>query len=320
MLIKFFISIFILCITTVIFALENTELTFRKAKILAKESVYFDRAHHGDFYCGCTWDWRGASGGVVDLSSCGYEARKQVRRALRLEWEHVVTAWSMAHQLQCWEEGKRTKCRDSSDLFNDMESNLFNLVPSVGEVNGDRSNFRFAMIPGEATQYGACDAETDFKGRKFEPRPEVRGEIARINFYIHDHYNLQMSKSQQQLFMAWDKQYPVSLWEKTRHDRIAKLMGHENPYVTGDKVWTLRKGSASQVVLKSQSKLSQTQPAAPLARFEKRDLVLGNSRSKIYHLPIGCPSYGKSSKRNTVEFINEQAAINEGYKKAKNCR
>ena len=298
----------------------SAEMTFSKAKSVARSQIYYDRNDDGDFYCGCDWDWKGKSSGTFNLNSCRYIPRKQPSRARRLEWEHVVSAWQMAHLLQCWVEGGRAKCGESSDLFNDMESNLFNIVPSVGEVNGDRSNFRFAMIPGEASQYGACDAETDFKSRKFEPRPEVRGQIARINFYIHDHYNLRMSKAQQQLFMAWDKQYPVSSWEKTRHDRIAKLMGHENPYVTGKKVWSLKKHNHAVGLRQEKHGLSKSENIAPLARLEVRQVVLGNTRSKIYHLPEGCPSYGKSSKRNTVEFINEQSAIQAGFVKAKNCR
>jgi deoxyribonuclease-1 len=34
-----------------------------------------------------------------------------------------------------------------------------NLVPSIGEINGDRSNYKFSMIGSEERQYGACDFE-----------------------------------------------------------------------------------------------------------------------------------------------------------------
>jgi deoxyribonuclease-1 len=59
-----------------------------------------------------------------------------------------------------------------------MESDLYNLVPAIGEINGLRSNYSFAMIPGEKREFGTCDMEIE--NRKAEPRPEVRGNIASI--------------------------------------------------------------------------------------------------------------------------------------------
>ncbi|MDO6469820.1 endonuclease [Neptunomonas phycophila] len=50
-----------------------------------------------------------------------------------------------------------------------MVTDLHNLVPSVGELNGDRSNFRFGMIPNEPRAYGQCDFEVNFKNRRAEP-------------------------------------------------------------------------------------------------------------------------------------------------------
>ncbi len=35
-----------------------------------------------------------------------------------------------------------------------MEADLHNLVPAVGEINGDRSNYRFGMISGERYRCG----------------------------------------------------------------------------------------------------------------------------------------------------------------------
>ena len=54
---------------------------------------------------------------------------------------------------------------------------MFNLYPSIGEVNGLRSNYTMSIIEGEVRKFGKCDVE--IKSRKVEPREEVRGEIAR---------------------------------------------------------------------------------------------------------------------------------------------
>ena len=95
-----------------------------------------------------------------------------------------------------------------------------NLVPAIGEINGNRSNYSFAMLEGEPRIYGACDFEVDFKARKVEPTPEVRGDIARIYWYMRDTYGLKISDKQQRLFEVWSKLDPVSEWETERMGRI----------------------------------------------------------------------------------------------------
>ena len=102
-----------------------------------------------------------------------------------------------------------------------MEADLHNLTPAIGEINADRSNYRFGVLPNNSLQHGACDFKVDFKGRVAEPQNEIKGQIARIYFYMHDRYDLAMSRQQQQLLMAWDKQYPVIDWERERNRRIA---------------------------------------------------------------------------------------------------
>ena len=95
-----------------------------------------------------------------------------------------------------------------------------NLVPAVGEINGDRSNFRFGILEGEVRNYGQCDMEIDFKQRVAEPPPHRRGDIARIYFYMSKKYNLKISSAQHKLFTAWDKQDPISEWEQKRMSLI----------------------------------------------------------------------------------------------------
>ena len=47
--------------------------------------------------------------------------------------------------------------------------------------------------------------------------------------------------------------------------------------------------------------------------------VIGNIRSKLYHLP-NCPGYMSVSSANRVVFSSAQAAEKAGYKRASNCR
>lgn len=221
---------------------------FREAKALMKTHVYLDQTEsdEGTFYCGCDWRWKGRSGGRTELDTCQYTPRKQEKRAARTEWEHVVPAWVMGHQRQCWQEGGRSNCRKDDQIFKMMEADPHNLVVSIGEVNGDRSNFSFGMLEGEPRRYGACDVEIDFKQRVIEPRPEVRGQIARIYFYVFDRYNLRMSRKQERLLMAWNAQHPVTGWERLRDERISRIAGHHNPFITGERTWGDGKKTSEQ--------------------------------------------------------------------------
>jgi deoxyribonuclease I len=120
--------------------------------------------------CGCKWTWAGKSGGRIDAESCGLQARKQETRAERIEWEHIVPAWTFGHQRQCWHSGGREHGVSDDQVFQAMEVDLFNLYPAVGEVNGERSNFNYGMTSKAAPQYGQCKTKVDFEQRAAEPR------------------------------------------------------------------------------------------------------------------------------------------------------
>lgn len=299
-------------------AYADAPTSFSAAKAIAKQEIFLDQASgaDGDLYCGCDWDWVGRSGGRINAASCGYETRAQRTRAERIEWEHIVPAWTIGHQRQCWQNGGRNNCVADDPVFRAMEADLFNLYPSVGEVNGDRSNYQYAMVTGAPPQYGACPTKVDFKGRAAEPRDEVKGLVARVHFYMYDRYGLSMSRQQQQLLMAWHRQYPVSEWEREWNDRTARVMGHDNPFITGDRSWSLGYKPAREGVVSPVSAATRVVAPAEAAA----GAIIGNRNSKVYHLPEGCPSYGHVSPRNQVLFGTEAEATVAGYRKAGNCK
>jgi micrococcal nuclease len=58
---------------------------------------------------------------------------------------------------------------------------------------------------------------------------------------------------------------------------------------------------------------------APSARSSQtRGEIHGNRRSKIYHLP-SCPNYSRLKPENVVPFASEAEAVQDGYRRAKNC-
>ena len=201
---------------------------FSKAK---KEAIKIYADHPVSFYCGCDIQWQGKKG-VPDLSSCGYQVRKQQKRASRIEWEHVVPAWQFGHQRQCWQDGGRKNCTRNDQQFRLMEADLHNLTPAIGEVNGDRSNYNFSQWNGvDGVSYGRCEMQGNFKQRKVMPPDRAKGSIARTYLYMSKEYGFKLSKQQTQLMHVWNKAYPVDVWECTRNERIRRIQGNDNPFV-----------------------------------------------------------------------------------------
>ena len=112
-----------------------------------------------------------------------------------------------------------------------MEADLYNLQPAIGEVNQLRGTAAMAMIPGEAHAFGRGELESD--DRKIEPRPDIRGDIARTYCYMDAAYPGRgiVSEKNRKLFEAWDTEDPVGDWERERVRRIERLQGNTNPLV-----------------------------------------------------------------------------------------
>ncbi|MBR9868669.1 MAG: deoxyribonuclease I [Oceanospirillales bacterium] len=209
------------------FATAESAPSFNKSKRILAELYQVNPI---SFYCGC--EYRAEGKKLVPLwQSCGFKPRKNANRAGRIEWEHIVPAWAFGHQQQCWQEGGRKACKKDK-TFRRMEADLHNLVPAIGEVNGDRSNYSFTLLEGEPRVYGRCDMEVDFKRRKAEPPLNRQGDIARTYFYMRDQYGLKISARQEKLFSAWNAQDPVDSWEVQRNILITRVQGNSNPYVT----------------------------------------------------------------------------------------
>jgi deoxyribonuclease-1 len=213
-----------------------------------------------------------------------------------------------------------------------MEANLYNLKPAIGEVNGDRANFAFAELPHVPPQHGSCPVRIDFRRKLAQPRAEIRGDIARIYFYMADQYQLQLDHGQQQLLLKWHQADPVDAREIQLNQRIAQQMGHPNYFVTGNREWYLGyipSGDGRSVADNSEPAVSRPQPEfkhAPKRSVTanihlpttNESAVLGNKNSKVYHLQQ-CPGFSQVAEKNRRWFDVEQSAKDAGFRRAKNC-
>lgn len=220
--------------------LPNTPSTFTAAKKALYDQVYAD--HRITFYCGCTY----SPDRQIDLASCGLESLADKPRAQRIEAEHIFPAAQFGNFRPCWRNpgdfpecvkgsGKtvsgRECCQKVDPVFEAAHNDLFNLVPAVGEVNGQRSDFNWGMIPGEPRVFGTCNFEVDSSIRRAEPPESVQGDIARVMFYMADTYGFNLSDQDQQLYTAWSRQDRPDAWEVERTRRIKAIQGQGNRFV-----------------------------------------------------------------------------------------
>jgi deoxyribonuclease-1 len=212
-----------------IFSTIDAPKSFSRSKRLLATKVY--RFHEKAFYSDCDYQIKGKIL-VPVASTCGFEYRKNKERAKRIEWEHIVPAWEFGHQLNCWKQGGRKECGQTNEHFQEMEADMHNLVPAIGEINADRSNFAYGEIRGEKRVYGKVDMEIDSSKEIAEPREEIRGDIARIYFYMHDKYKIYIAPQQEKMFFEWNNDDPVDAWEKKKNLLVYNLQGDKNNYVS----------------------------------------------------------------------------------------
>lgn len=213
--------------------------TFPAARNLLYEKVY--RGQRETFYCGCDY----GRTQQVNLRSCGLDALSSNDRAQRVEAEHVFPASQFGQSRRCWREpaqfsacrlsgGKtlsgRECCERVDAVFRTAHNDLHNLFPTVGYINGQRSNYRWGMVSGGKT-YGACEIRIDADKRLVQPPMAVRGDIARAMLYMQQTYRFHLSQRELQLYRAWNNQDPPDAWEIKRNRRIRALQGSGNPFI-----------------------------------------------------------------------------------------
>jgi endonuclease I len=137
-----------------------------------------------------------------------------------------------------------------------MYTDFFNLVPTDGYVNGERSNWPMAKV-GSASWISkngsklGSSATSGISGTVFEPRNEYKGDFARIFLYMSVRYqdvigNLRngngskifanniypsFTTSAISLYIQWHNQDPPSAKEIARNNGGQTYQGNRNPFV-----------------------------------------------------------------------------------------
>ncbi len=169
---------------------------------------------------------------------------------------------------KCWQPGEACgNYTQEGDCFNrehswpkswwggatgpDQHDDLITVIPADGYVNNSRGQLPLGIVPvamytsSNGSKRGTCSTNgIGFGERCFEPSHELKGDFARMFFYMAVRYEgdlaccdeVGVSRSdiklwQEQVLREWHIQDPVDIWERERNERVFGIQENRNPFV-----------------------------------------------------------------------------------------
>lgn len=156
------------------------------------------------------------------------------RKSVSAKWDGGNT-WNREH---IWPQSK--------GWFTTSEagSDIHHIRPTNPSVNSSRGN----------TPYGEGSSKS-----YYEPNDEVKGDVARIIFYLlvrysqSDSYKITATAQSMEMLLEWNLLDPVDNLERTRNEEAAKIQGNRNPfidnYMYAEMIWSSAKNLSGEFVV-----------------------------------------------------------------------
>jgi len=148
-----------------------------------------------------------------------------------------------------------------------MKSDIIHVVPTDGYVNNRRSSFPFGKVNNvtyaSQNSYSKLGSSgtSGYSGTVFEPNDEIKGDMARIYFYMATRYKDQCGSWGGNIFtsdgivkweldqmMEWSRQDPVDAVEIARNNAVYGVQKNRNPFVDypglEEYIWGSKKNQA----------------------------------------------------------------------------
>jgi deoxyribonuclease-1 len=142
-----------------------------------------------------------------------------------LSVSHIYTGIWVRDHIQC---GTNRQCLRSSEQYQEIMSDLHNIVPADAYFEFKRKNSAFGALD-ETVAANECGIRK--RQHVIEPPDRIKGDIARVIFYMHERYKLPLQSSLS-LLTLWHKNDPVSEAEIERNKNIDKIQRNENPFIS----------------------------------------------------------------------------------------
>ena len=139
-----------------------------------------------------------------------------------------------------------------------LKCDIVHVLPTDGYINNMRSNHPLAKVGSVSGQskngyskWGSCGV-SGYSGTVFEPNDEIKGDMARIYFYVVTCYEENASKWcnnasasavlkadkykpfkdwYYNMLLEWAQQDPVDDLERARNEAVYRVQGNRNPFV-----------------------------------------------------------------------------------------
>lgn len=104
----------------------------------------------------------------------------------------------------------------------DAGADIHHVRPTNPSINSSRGNKPYGITTNSKT---------------FEPDDDVKGDVARIIFYLlvryqeADNYNVTATATSMEMLLEWNKLDPVDELERTRNEEAYDIQGNRNPFI-----------------------------------------------------------------------------------------
>jgi endonuclease I len=232
--------------------------------------------------------------GSQQVSVCQYTGRVYISDPPYTWWgtQSDPGEFTREHALpKSWmHTGGNTNNQDGADYHN-----LFPV--DQDKANARRSNYPYGIVQNVTYQYLQGKLGTNINGiTVYEPRNNIKGDVARAHFYMMTCYNGNSGvwgyqnmptyavQQSQELMKEWHEQDPPDDFERTRHEYIYSVQFNRNPYIDYPEIadcinfdnMTLYSGCAITLGIEdmAQNHLTSTEifPNPAIERFSVNDI------------------------------------------------
>lgn len=109
------------------------------------------------------------------------------------------------------------------------KSDMHHLYPCDSKANSRRGSYPFGIVSDEDIEWSVGGSK--YGHHRFEPRDEVKGDVARAFFYFAIRYNKHIKDNQERILKAWHEMDPPDDKELKREMRVYGYQKNHNPFV-----------------------------------------------------------------------------------------
>ncbi len=138
---------------------------------------------------------------------------------------HIYPSAQVRDHLQC---GTKRQCLRSDERYMEIISDLHNIVPADSYFEFKRKGAQFGSLD-ESMEANSCGIRK--KLHIIDPPDELKGDIARILFYMRANYDLPL-RTHLSLLKLWHENDPPSPEEVSHNAMGAEYQGNENEFIS----------------------------------------------------------------------------------------